>query len=311
MDFYQLPFPNDIRIKAGRVNLTGHPRPGLTILSVDIVDLYVSAIEAETAGFGANQAMYLRFSTSFDASRFPPDCAATLVDITPTSPTYGFNVGITCSAVNASANYICGPYMWLRPYLGSPLRPGTTYALLVRKTILDTLGNPFGADVDFLDMLKATPPATAEVAAAYPAYQPLRDYIAAGKAAAAMAASVEAHWPGPVHGLVITRRGHDTLSHTRSRQIEVIEAGHPLPDAADADFGTIYEDRDGALWVAGTHLYRFIGPRAVLHRFPPPAGPRGRANGAPTRAGEIYGPPAMRAGGCQWRPAMPFPARPP
>ena len=184
MDFYQLPFPNDIRIKAGRVNLTGHPRPGLTILSVDIVDLYVSAIEGETAGFGANQAMYLRFSTSFDASRFPPDCAATLVDITPTSPTYGFNVGITCSAVNASANYICGPYMWLRPYLGSPLRPGTTYALLVRKTILDTLGNPFGADVDFLDMLKATPPATAEVAAAYPAYQPLRDYIAAGKAAA-------------------------------------------------------------------------------------------------------------------------------
>ena len=56
--------------------------------------------------------------------------------------------------------------------------------------------------------------------------------VGAGKAAAAMAASVEAHWPGPVHGLVITRRGHDTLSHTRSRQIEVIEAGHPLPDAA-------------------------------------------------------------------------------
>ena len=44
----------------------------------------------------------------------------------------------------------------------------------------------------------------------------------------------------------------------------------PLPDAADADFGTIYEDRDGALWVAGTHLYRFTGPKAVLHRFPPP-----------------------------------------
>jgi hypothetical protein len=184
MDFYQLPFPNDIRIKAGKVSLTGHPRPGNTILDFDIVDRYVSAIEAETTGFGANQTMYLRFSKSFGTSTFPSDCAATLVDITPTSPTYGLNVGITCIATHANANYICGPYMWLRPYPGSPLRPGTTYALLVRKTILDTLGNPFGADEDFSAMLAATLPATAEVAAAYPAYQPLRDYIAAGKAVA-------------------------------------------------------------------------------------------------------------------------------
>lgn len=44
----------------------------------------------------------------------------------------------------------------------------------------------------------------------------------------------------------------------------------PLPDAADADFGTIYEDRDGSLWIAGTHLYRFTGSRFVLHHFPPP-----------------------------------------
>jgi len=43
-----------------------------------------------------------------------------------------------------------------------------------------------------------------------------------------------------------------------------------LPDAADPDFGTIYEDRDGALWLAGTHLYRFSGTDALLHRFPEP-----------------------------------------
>ncbi len=34
----------------------------------------------------------------------------------------------------------------------------------------------------------------------------------------------------------------------------------PLPDAANADFGTVYSDRDGSVWVAGTHLYR-INPR--------------------------------------------------
>ncbi len=34
----------------------------------------------------------------------------------------------------------------------------------------------------------------------------------------------------------------------------------PLPDVPNADFGTVYGDRDGSLWVASTHLYR-INPR--------------------------------------------------
>ena len=52
--------------------------------------------------------------------------------------------------------------------------------------------------------------------------------VGAGKAAAAMAAAVEAHWAGPLSGLVVTRYGHG-LPCTR---IEVVEAGHPVPDAA-------------------------------------------------------------------------------
>ena len=52
--------------------------------------------------------------------------------------------------------------------------------------------------------------------------------VGAGKAAAAMADAVEKHWPGPLAGLVVTRYGHG-LPCTR---IEVVEAGHPVPDAA-------------------------------------------------------------------------------
>ena len=54
--------------------------------------------------------------------------------------------------------------------------------------------------------------------------------IGAGKAAGAMALAVERHWPGEVSGLVVTRYGHGAPC----RRIEVIEAGHPLPDAAGA-----------------------------------------------------------------------------
>lgn len=54
--------------------------------------------------------------------------------------------------------------------------------------------------------------------------------VGAGKAAAAMAAAVEAAW-GPVEGQAVTRYGHGVPT----RSIEVIEAGHPLPDAAGRD----------------------------------------------------------------------------
>jgi hydroxypyruvate reductase len=52
--------------------------------------------------------------------------------------------------------------------------------------------------------------------------------IGAGKASAAMARAVEAHWPGPLSGLVVTRYGHAV--HCES--IEIIEAAHPVPDTA-------------------------------------------------------------------------------
>jgi glycerate 2-kinase len=55
--------------------------------------------------------------------------------------------------------------------------------------------------------------------------------VGAGKAAAAMARAVDAHWPKdkPLSGLVVTRYGYGVGPLSR---IEVIEASHPVPDAA-------------------------------------------------------------------------------
>ena len=52
--------------------------------------------------------------------------------------------------------------------------------------------------------------------------------VGGGKAAASMAAAVEAHWPAdaPLSGLVVTRYRHGLPT----RRIEVVEASHPLPD---------------------------------------------------------------------------------
>jgi hydroxypyruvate reductase len=52
--------------------------------------------------------------------------------------------------------------------------------------------------------------------------------VGAGKASAAMARAVEDHWPGPLSGLVVTRYGHAVPC----QRIEIVEAAHPVPDAA-------------------------------------------------------------------------------
>ncbi|HZD26918.1 MAG TPA: glycerate kinase [Alphaproteobacteria bacterium] len=52
--------------------------------------------------------------------------------------------------------------------------------------------------------------------------------VGAGKAAASMAQAVEAHWPGELTGLVVTRYGHALPT----KRIEVVEAAHPVPDDA-------------------------------------------------------------------------------
>jgi glycerate 2-kinase len=55
--------------------------------------------------------------------------------------------------------------------------------------------------------------------------------IGAGKAAAAMAQTVERNWRGPLSGMVITRHGYGVPCE----RVEVVEASHPVPDQKGRD----------------------------------------------------------------------------
>lgn len=74
----------------------------------------------------------------------------------------------------------------------------------------------------------AAQPAQALAAALPPPPKGRTFVVGAGKAAAEMAAALENLWPGPLSGLVVTRYGHSAVT----RSIEVLEAAHPVPDAA-------------------------------------------------------------------------------
>ncbi len=52
--------------------------------------------------------------------------------------------------------------------------------------------------------------------------------VGTGKASAAMAQVLETSWDGPLSGLIVTRYGHAVPC----KQIEIVEAAHPIPDDA-------------------------------------------------------------------------------
>lgn len=86
-------------------------------------------------------------------------------------------------------------------------------------------------DRQFLRFLFDTAVAAASPAACMPLWLEDRPkgnvvVVGAGKAAASMAAIVESQWAAPLSGLVIVPYGHGRDCD----QIEVVEAGHPVPD---------------------------------------------------------------------------------
>ncbi|HSV66168.1 MAG TPA: glycerate kinase [Mycobacteriales bacterium] len=84
-----------------------------------------------------------------------------------------------------------------------------------------------------LRAMYATAVAAADPLLRVPAFLPSRPtgrvvVVGAGKASARMAQAVERAWGGPLTGLVVTRYGHAV----RCEHVEVVEAAHPVPDAA-------------------------------------------------------------------------------
>lgn len=55
--------------------------------------------------------------------------------------------------------------------------------------------------------------------------------VGAGKGAAQMAQALESLWHGPLEGVVVTRYGYGCST----RNIQILEAAHPVPDAAGLD----------------------------------------------------------------------------
>ena len=90
--------------------------------------------------------------------------------------------------------------------------------------------------------------------------------IGCGKAAAAMARAVETHWHEQLQGLVVTRYGH----HVPTQRIEVVEAAHPVPDAAGLDAARRMLEMVQGLSADDMVLFLVSGGGSALMTLPAP-----------------------------------------
>ena len=167
-DFFRLPFPNDVRRKNGKLDLSGFPSPGADVLGFDLVDRYRQYVEATADGFSASSTVVFRFTAPIDLETLKLDGSVRFVDITSnTDVAFGF------AATNGRSKYVCENGLFLRPAPGQPLTPEHTYAALVTSSTKAPGGGAIAIADDLKAILADTDPGGA-LAGAWAAYGPLR-----------------------------------------------------------------------------------------------------------------------------------------
>jgi hypothetical protein len=141
-DFFETPWPCDVRLREdGRLDLTGFPNPGPSSMLQDIL----ATIEAETVGFGTNQAGYFTFDGPLDPAAL--QAGVFLVDVSD-GPGRGQRSPVATRFFAQARQFTPENTLVVRPELGFPLQEKTTYALVVLRSAGGALG-PLGSTSDF------------------------------------------------------------------------------------------------------------------------------------------------------------------
>ena len=178
-DFFRLPFPNDARRTGSRVDLSGFPTPGVGILGVDPVKLYVDAIEANDRAWGAFPTVYFRFSGMIDYQSLGQTGAVNWIDVTPGAPELGQNRGLSWYYSVGRRTYLCENWMGLRRPIGEPLRPGHTYAVWLSTSVTAPGGDTIRRSANLIALLDDAVPDDPALEPIHDLYAPFRDYLSA------------------------------------------------------------------------------------------------------------------------------------
>jgi pimeloyl-ACP methyl ester carboxylesterase len=155
-DFYAAPVPSDDLLGSdGHISIDAFPNPR----DIDIVKGAKALIGRDARGFAQAGAIFFELSGDLDAAKLP-SMAESVKDTSPI-----FLVGVDSSSADFLHRYPVtvsfekdgGPFgaphlLSLLPLQGIPLRPGTRYAAVVLRRILDTGGKTLGRSASMATM---------------------------------------------------------------------------------------------------------------------------------------------------------------
>ncbi len=286
-EFYRLPFPNDIRVHDGRLDLAGHPSPGALIPEFgDVVGTTIETLEQDVGGFGNNATVFFRFSDKLDYNTlklgYPEDGATVyVVDITTGSDAYGTVQAVGYYVDANPGMYICDNWLALFNGPGRPYQAGHTFAAIVTTGVLqrDT-GEPVQQDADFAALMADTPPEDPTLAEAWDVYQPFRDWVASsGMDPANIAGAAVFTVQDPIQEAQAVREAVRQTDPPAAAGLHLCEAGDPGPyaDPDDPERGCgptsdLYYEIQGTLTVPvfqeGTPPYKDAADGGDVHRNP-------------------------------------------
>jgi len=182
-DFFQLPYPNDIRLDAdGHPDLTEFPTPGPELLGVDMIARYARAIERATTGWSTHPSLLFRFSGAIDADslKTPDRQDRRVVLVDADDPTSEPNrLGLTWSSGGAATAYVCDDWVALGTGRGGVLQPGHTHIAWISTGARAADGKTIAKAPHFEAMLEDEAPSSSALQKAHAHYAPLRAYLAA------------------------------------------------------------------------------------------------------------------------------------
>lgn len=227
-EFYRLPFPNDIRLDNGHIDLTGHANPGVLIEELgNPVDDFIDMVEDDLDGFGTNSCVFFRFNRWLDGETLDNMENLYIVNIDPVSPEYGEKAWSGYKGNSARGRYICYNWLAICPSNGRPLETGTTYAAVLTTDIKNDDGEALEQDDDFAAMLDADPPGSSALADAWTAYQPLREYLGDQGIAKSSIASAAVFTTGSVVDTIPKVRDAVRAEAPVSGTVDEVDTGDP------------------------------------------------------------------------------------
>ena len=131
--FFGKPWPSDTRTIDGRPDMSNFPEQGTNPL----IDDYIAEIE-QLDGFGTNAPIFVPLTAAIESLPSPeetltPGGSVMLLDIDPRSPERGQLTPVRLSQQATETTWQRSDLLAVQPVWGFPLRPRTTYALLLSK----------------------------------------------------------------------------------------------------------------------------------------------------------------------------------